>query len=506
MRITRLLRPLARTASPLSVCGIALLLLGAHVSCSEDTPAPLGSTSGDGGVGDAAVATLDTPSAPCTDAADAVYGDPGALSGDPTARGDIVKCATDPLLTKEAMQTKLTELGFAGKPLSTNARVYRVSYKTQRGDAASSPSVSSAIVYIPETPRAAKLPIVVAARGSRGQAARCAVSKFDAALDGINGDAYRMVYPLVGSGYAVILPDLAGYANFGATKNPPSGYAQATDVARSTLDGSRALKKLFPALDDKVVLVGHSQGGHSALAALALYDSYGAAAPIVGAAVFAPLWLSQRSWGAVINRVVGAAYPIASSPAPNVSVWYHYTQAELLDGPGEGKKLFAADKQDAVKAFIENECWGSTELAKLGTYVDELFDPAFVSDVATNATNGLPCDGNARCQKWIDRYSADRPHLTGTAATTPILLAYGLKDTTIPPARMKCALDRLKEDNVKLTACVDAEQTHGGIVSARGEYVADWIASVALGGVAPSACTANESAITEECAVPPPND
>ncbi len=483
---------------------LALLLAGVSAACSEDTPSPIGShPTGDGGAD--AGPTLTEPSSPCTDPSDSVYGDPGPLSPDPNARGSIVKCAKEPDLTKEAMQAKLTELGFTGKPLTSNARVYKVSYRTERGDAASTPSVSSALVYIPETPRAEKLPIVVAGRGSRGQAARCAVTKLDPALDGINGDAWRMVYPLVGYGYAVILPDLAGYANFGAPGNPPSAYAQAADVARSTLDGSRALKKLFPALDDKVVLVGHSQGGHSALAALAAAESYGAAAPVVGAAVYAPLWLSQRSWGTVLNRVAGVGFPVATSSVPNISVWYHYTQAELLDGPGEGMKLFASDKQAAIASFIANECWGSTELAKVATYADELFDPAFVSDVATNATNGLPCD-NARCQKWIDRYSADRPHLTGAAASTPILLTYGLKDTTIPPNRMKCALDRLEQDHVQLTTCVDAEQTHGGIVSSRGEYVADWIASVALGEAAPAPCASNASAITEECATPPPND
>ena len=133
--------------------------------------------------------------------------------------------------------------------------------------------------------------------------------------------------------------------------NPPSAYAAASDVGRGTLDASRALKKLFTSLDDKVVLVGHSQGGHSALAALALAESYGAAAPIVAVAAYAPLWVSQRSWGAILQPAVGSSFPLATSPAGAVSVWYHYTHAELLDGPGEGKKLFKAEKQAAVEAI-----------------------------------------------------------------------------------------------------------------------------------------------------------
>lgn len=480
-----------------SVAG-ALALGASFFACSsESTPEPITSDAG-------ATATLASPAVACSDAIDAVYGDPGAIPGE---RGQIVKCAKDADVSKDAMQSKLAALGYAGKPLTSGAKVYRVSYATQRGNAAKTPAVSSAAVYVPDVPRADKLPVVVAARGSRGQAAKCAVSKLDPSQDGINGDAYRLVYPLVGLGYAVILTDLAGYANFGGPNNPPSAYAQAEDVGRSTLDSGRALKKMFPALDDKVVLVGHSQGGHSALASLALADSYGTAGPIVGAAVYAPLWLSQRSWGAILYRAVGKDYPFEKSSAGAVSVWYHYTQAELLDGPGEGKKLFAAAKQDAIKKFVDETCWEQkTEALKaLGTFTDEVFDPAFVNAVGLASTGLSTCSSDV-CTKWQQRYSSDRPHLVGSAAKTPILLAYGGKDSTIPPERMKCGLDRLAQDGANVTVCYDADKEHGTILSAKADYVADWIASVALGAPAPAACAAGASAITVECATPPPND
>jgi pimeloyl-ACP methyl ester carboxylesterase len=483
--------------------GAAFSALLLAASCTENVPSPT-ATNSDAG----AVAPLAEPSFPCGDRIDDVYGNPGALASDPAARGNIVKCVKEADISKDAMQAKLTELAAPaapGKPLTSAARVYRISYRTERGDTASTPSVSSAIVYAPVTPRASKLPVVVVGRGSRGQAAKCAVSKFDPALDGINGDAWRMIYPLVGYGYAVIVPDLAGYANAGTPGNPPSAYAQSSDVAKSTLDGARALKKLFPALDEKVVLVGHSQGGHSALSALALAGSYGTSGPIVGAAVYAPLWLSQRSWGGVLISSIGKNYPLATSSIGNVSVWYHYTQAELLDGPGEGKKLFAADKQAAVEAFVNGECWGSTELSKHAQFAHELFDPSFVQEISLPAATGGDCSSE-RCTKWIARYKADRPQLVGDAAKVPILLTYGTKDTTIPPERMRCALDRLKQDGANLTACVDKDLSHSEIVSARGEHVASWIASLTLGEPAPPACAANESAIEAACATPPPND
>ena len=485
---------------------LALLATGGGAltsSCSSDsTP---GTTTVDAG-GTSGL----KPSSACTDLVDAIYGDPGALAADPTKRGDVLKCVKDPDLTKEALQTKISALGYKGKPLTSGAHVYRISYRTERGDTASTPSVSSAIVYIPDVPRAAKLPIVVAARGSRGQAPQCAVSKFDPSQANINDDAYRMVYPLVGQGYALIMSDLAGYANFGAPKNPPSAYAQATDIARSTLDSGRALKKLLPALDDKVVIVGHSQGGHSALASLSFADAYGTAAPIVGVAVYAPLWLNQRAFGAIMVRSLGKDFPVDKSAGPAVAVWYHYTQAELLDGPGEGKKLFAPANADKLEAFVKTTCWDQKveTLLPLGTYADEYFDPAFVAKVAKPALGivGGCASDDPVCAKWSARYSADRPHLTGAAATTPIFLAYGGKDTTIQPTLMKCALDRLAEEAKALTVCVDPEEGHGGIVSAESDRVGDWIASVALGGPAPTPCAQNASAVAVTCFTPPPND
>ncbi|MBX3188740.1 MAG: alpha/beta fold hydrolase [Labilithrix sp.] len=491
----------------LGALAVSLASAGLVASCVPDNFVdPVLKLQADSGGGGAQL----TPSVGCSDTVDSIYGDPGPLSADPATRGNIIKCTKDPDLTKEAIQAKVTEIGYAGKPMTSGAKVYRVSYRTERGDAASTPAVSSAIVYLPDTPRAEKLPVVVAARGSRGQGPQCAVSKFDPSQPGINADAYRLVYPLVGQGYAVILSDLAGYANFGAPNNPPSAYAQATDVARSTLDSGRALKKLVPALDERVVLVGHSQGGFTALASLATAEAYGTAGPIIGTAVYAPLWLSQRVAGALLIPSLGNQFPIDTSAVPAVSVLYHYTEAELLDGPGEGKKLFKADKADAIEAYVKTSCWEQNreKLEPLGKFAFDYFDQAFIDSVSKPALGTLgPCPAaDALCQKWLARYTGDRPHLTGAAKTTPILIAYGGADTTLAPTFFKCGLDRLGDDGANVSVCVDPAKGHSDIVSSKAEYVADWIASVALGAPAPAPCAAGAEAVTASCFTPPPND
>jgi hypothetical protein len=196
--------------------------------------------------------------------------------------------------------------------------------------------------------------------------------------------------------------------------------------------------------------------------------------------------------------------PIAQSSAAEVSVWYHYTHGALLE-PGMELEIFEPTKRAAIEQFVKNECWTSTALEALGTTVDEVYSSEFKSQVGFTVGSGGACT-TPLCEKWQARYVEDRPHLTGKAAQTPLLVVYGQKDTTIPPTRMKCGLDRLAEDRAALTTCVEPEGGHGDIVAKRGDYVADWIASVALGTTAPAACAVTAAAITETCATPPPND
>jgi pimeloyl-ACP methyl ester carboxylesterase len=424
--------------------------------------------------------------------------------------GDLLKCAKDNPIAMADLEKAAKDDGYKGRPFTSGAKLYKIQYRTERGDPAKTPGYSSAAVYLPDTPRAAGLPIVMLARGSRGQAGKCAGSQMDSSQAGINKDFRRLIYPLVGAGYAVIITDLAGYAGYGAAGNPPSVYAGAADVAKSTLDSGRALKNLVPALGDKSIIIGHSQGGHTALSSLAFADSYGTAGKVVGVATFAPLWLSQRAWGAVADPTIGAGYPSDTNVPAAVSVWYHYTHAELLDGPGNGVDVFNPSSRAAIKAFVDTQCWEPSphpELTSLGAHTTDLYDVNFGGSIGLPAAGVGGC-GDALCTKWLARYAEDRPHIT---SKVPILILYGGNDTTIPPNRVICAVDRLKSDQAAMSFCYAPGEDHGSVVAAKGDYVADWIAGLALGQTPPAACAMNESALTDDggpvtCASPPPND
>jgi hypothetical protein len=165
-------------------------------------------------------------------------------------------------------------------------------------------------------------------------------------------------------------------------------------------------------------------------------------------------------------------------------------------------------KRDAIKKFVDEQCWAGSypQLTALGTYLADIFEDAMANDVGYIAGIGGSCPPSSLCETWINRYIADRPHITGAAATVPLYLLYGGKDDSIPPNRMRCGLDRLAGDAVNMQVCYEPGLDHQGIVDQGADRVADWIANLALGGPAPAACAAGAEGIVEQCASIPPND
>lgn len=487
--------------------GLPLSVLCVIAACSSSTPsaAPMA----DAGPDASAKVQID-PAVPATDTVESVYADPGALTKAPENRGKILKLAKEADFPKDIIQAMLDGLGYKGRKATTAATVYRVLYQTERGNDAA--GYSSAKILIPHVPadELSKLPVTVVVSGTRGQGKGCEASSEDPYSP---DTTLTNAYATLAQGMPVIFTDLAGYANFGGKGNPASGYAFATDAGRSTLDAARAMLKIFPQFSKKVNLIGHSLGGHTALSALAISESYlGTDADITAVGVHAPLWLAQRSWGALMNRSIAASLgvSVASSPlTAGIALWYHYTHAEILDGEGEGVKLFKPAYQAEVKAYVEGYCLGRTTGPKLPAgveYIADVFDPALADSVGGVAAGVQdPCQ-DATCEKWMGRYKADRPAITGKAAQVPVLITFGDKDLTIPPNRMRCAMDTLTKDKANVKFCFRSNFDHSGIVAETAEGVVDFVKAKSLGGTESIMCDGDAAALTEKCATPPPNE
>ncbi|MFO0664581.1 MAG: hypothetical protein U0174_11555 [Polyangiaceae bacterium] len=478
--------------------------------CSSTTVTPASDAGTDAGEAPAVLALAEGIT--CKDTIDSIYADPGTLTPGDASRGKILKCAEEAEISKDQLLGYLTALKYKGT-IANGAKVYRVLYQTTRGDGKGSVGYSSAKVFVPNVPVvASKVATVVVASGTRGQAGKCAVSKTP--VDDKSDPALTMAYSAVGAGQPVVLHDGAGYANYGAKGNPMPGYAFSDDVGRSMLDGARAAKNLFSSLSTKAELIGHSHGGHMALSALSMMEGYGAGIDIVAVSLHAPFWISQRGWGSMLNRSVAQSLGLtvaASDLTSGIAVWYHYIHAELLDGEGAGISLFKPEKQAAIKKYLDDYCLfdpSSTQLTSVGVeYIAEAFAQPLV-DAVRDAAPGLgECSGEGKdlCEKWMKRYAADRPHLTGKAKAVPILVTYGTKDTTIPANRMSCATDRLTTDGASFKMCYRDGASHQGIVPDSSEYVSAWLKAKAAGTDDPPEECATVPAATE-CATPPPND
>ncbi len=463
---------------------------------SDDTPPAVAADAGPTG----------TLAVACTDSIDAVYG-PSPTTGE---LGTVLKCAPEQVWSAADLEAKAraSVYPYAGKPFVSGGQAYRIAYRTERGTNPPTPGYSSALVFIPDAP-SPNAPAVVVAHGTAGQGPSCAPSK---ALYGKEQEYFAaMVLPLVGAGYTVIAPDNAGYAGYGEPGNPPNGYLSSADEGKSVLDGLRAIRKLAPGLvSSKSIVVGHSQGGHAALSALAMSESYGV--ELSGVVAYAPVWFNQATWGALL--AVSSSYPLATNAFPAiVGAWYHYSHGELLDGQGHGADIFAADKRAKIKELFDTKCLWDYETAtfdSLGTYPADLYDPAFTESIKYSAAIGVGCNDDL-CEKWVARYAADRPHFTGKATSVPTVIVYGTADTTVPPERATCGFARLKEDGVSPKYCVTSGLTHSSILGARSSYVNEWIANVTQGGPAPEPCEGDETLLVGDggpvkCATPPSNN
>ena len=222
--------------------GCVATVAGTSTACSTSSG---GGSSPDGGtvvIGDAG-----SPFAlgvPCTDTVNSVYGDPGDVSAQ--HKGAILKCAHDqdiPVAMLESLARAGDDagsLGYSGKAFTSGAHVYRVLYRTERGDSNNTPGYSSALVLLPDTPRATQLPWSLLPRKPRtGGGVRAVGGQRGGRVR--SSDFIHQVYPLVGLGASLrrISPATPTWRPEQSTER---AYADTADVGKSTLDGARALR------------------------------------------------------------------------------------------------------------------------------------------------------------------------------------------------------------------------------------------------------------------------
>jgi pimeloyl-ACP methyl ester carboxylesterase len=460
----------------------------------------------------------------CNDTFDSIYVPIGPAKQ--YNRGDIVRCARGRRVGTDEIAKALSSRKVVGIEAQKAVKLFRITYRTER--LAGQPDFATALVALPAKKQQAsasvavaeeddenedtlksgkRAPLVVFAHGTAPYGTACAASKLDplqcsSTLDGDTELVFIMA--LATLGHPVIAPDYAGYVQ--GSKAP--GYLLAEDEAHSVLDAARSMDKLRTKSVEKVVLVGHSQGGHAVLAAQSIASKYGMAGQLAGTAAMAPFWAPLR-----LLPLIVSAPPFDTNPfAQAFAIEYFFTGAEVRDGVGQGQLLFKPEKRDLLKSYVSTCDFNSTFCTFINPPPDgfglasEFFDGPFFEAVSACGFDRSLCNASSLAKTWEQRFVSDRPAIDRNGAR--IVLWHGATDAIIPAPFAKCAIKKITRDlglnqNANVDAddadveriantptfsfCGDRTADHDQILSNNVAWVSQWISARALGEPEPTA-------------------
>ncbi len=185
-------------------------------------------------------------------------------------------------------------------------------------------TTATAVLFVPSSTTGSALPLVVWAHPELGLGQGCAPSVRGQSPGGL-GD----VSDLLSRGFAVLEPDLPGLG----TPGSPSLLIGVTE-GRALLDGIRAVTQVSGVRLGRIVIWGHSQGGHAALWAAQVAPDYAPELALAGVVADEPI--------ADPSAVMGHLAQISSADPLVDEVLYSYSNAYPEVKLGEYRGFLAA--------------------------------------------------------------------------------------------------------------------------------------------------------------------
>lgn len=328
--------------------------------------------------------------------------------------------------------------------VSAGARAWDVLYVSEGVDGR--PVPVSGVVYAPDgaAPEEGR-PVVSWAHGTVGLADDCAPSRA--------GVSVPALAQLLEAGYVVAATDYEGLGTPG-----PHPYLVGASAGRSVLDAARAARRIEGAgAGTRVVVAGHSQGGHAALFAGRLASEHAPELELLGVVGSAP--------AAELSTLLRSAVPI--TPAFGLVASAIHAYAAVYDDLDLAEVLTPAalDRIDVV----EQRC--------LEGVTDAFADRAPSAWLVAN-----PVD----LERWERRIEENEP---GSAAVgAPVLLVQGADDFIVPASSTQTAVERLCAGGNTVDHREYAGAGHGDLLARAGPDVLAWVAERVAGAEALSTC------------------
>ncbi len=276
-------------------------------------------------------------------------------------------------------------------------------------------------------------PLITYAHGTTGAADGCAPSRgYDA--DDLTSYAYPLLRRWLKAGYAVARTDYEGLGTPGVHH-----YLLGVSEGRSVLDAARAARAFAPGkLSKRVIIAGHSQGGHAALFAAAL----------------APAWTPEL-------RLRGT---VAFAPASHLSDQFKATLA--IDTPGGGLGAIVGLGLRALDLSDPSLGVAGLLTAQAAALYPQTETTCYDALSEGSSFGGLPLNQILRSDADLNPLLAavgrsDPEHL---AIQKPVRIEQGEADGTVFKAFTDQLVDAYEQTGVKVSYTTYPGVSHGGVV------------------------------------------
>src|SRR5262249_25777949 len=277
--------------------------------------------------------------------------------------------------------------------LPAGIRGWRILYATTIDD--STPATAVATVFAPTDAPARPRPVIAWEHGTTGLLQKCMPSLLSAPTKGVP-ERDRIVM----SGWVAVATDYSF-----AEKGGPHPFLIGEGEARAVLDSVRAARQMPELTLDKRMLVwGHSQGGHAALWTGIVGPRYAPDLEILGVAAIAP--------PANVRNALAMAVEVDKRFGPYLALSYSRFYPDIT--------FEQAIRPEALEA--------ARQMVNLCGFVTPESPQRIEQLAATFNGPALATSSNKALQTRLEQNTANGP------IQAPVVIAQGLSDTVVPPS------------------------------------------------------------------------